>query len=270
MSILENINYRIEGNLEGPKWVFVHGLMGFLSNWKKITSSLEPTSQCLVYDQRGHGRSFKPDSGYSPEDYAKDLFELTEALGWQKFILVGHSMGGRNALVFADLFPGKVEKLIIEDIGPEANPQASPYYENLLGIIPTPFSTREQARDFFYNEFVQKAVTKEPASVLGAFFYANLVEAQGKWDWRFSKKGILESVHAGRLKDRWQEVKNLKVPTLWIRGENSKELSSENFHKILQHNKLIQGVEIPGAGHWIHSEKPQEFTNALRNFVGGF
>jgi esterase len=270
MSILENINHRIEGHPNGPKWVFVHGLMGFLSNWKKITSNLEATAQCLTYDQRGHGRSFKPETGYAPEDYAKDLYELTEALGWEKFNLVGHSMGGRNVLVFADLYPGKVEKLIIEDIGPESNPQASPYYENLLGLVPTPFTTREQARDFFYNEFVEKAVTKEPASVLGAFFYANLVEVNGQWDWRFSKKGILESVNAGRMIDRWQEIKNLKVPTLWIRGENSKELSREIFEKVLATNKLIQGVEIAGAGHWIHSEKPQEFTNALRNFVGGF
>lgn len=270
MSILESIHHRVEGNPQGPKWVFVHGLMGFLSNWKKITSSLEPTAQCLIYDQRGHGRSFKPETGYQPEDYAQDLFELTEALGWDRFNLVGHSMGGRNALVFTDLYPQKVEKLVIEDIGPEANPAATTYYENLLGLIPTPFPSREAARHFFHNEFLQKAVTKEPPSVLGAFFYANLVEVNGQWDWRFSKKGILESVLAGRIRDRWEEVLRLKTPTLWVRGGLSKELSRENFAKILSANKMIQGVEIVGAGHWIHSEKPQEFTEALRNFVGGF
>lgn len=270
MLILEQIHHRIEGNPGGQKWVFIHGLMGFLNNWKKITSSLKTTSECLVYDQRGHGRSFKPDSGYAPEDYARDLYELTEALGWHKFHLVGHSMGGRNALVFANLYPEKVEKLIIEDIGPESNPNASLYYENLLGLIPTPFESREVARKFFHEDFIEKAVTKDPPAVLGAFFYANLVEVDGKWDWRFFKKGILESVLAGRDRDRWQEVENLKIPTLWLRGENSKEFSRENFERVLSSNKLIQGVEIPEAGHWIHSEKPSEFTEALRNFVGGF
>lgn len=267
----KKINYSISGNPNGRKWVFVHGLMGFLNNWKKITSYLDSTEQSLCYDQRGHGRSHKPDSGYAPEDYARDLKELTDELGWDKFILVGHSMGGRNVLVFASMYPEKVEKLIIEDIGPESNESAHVYYENLLGVVPTPFESREKARDFFHNEFSQKAKTKEPVNVIGAFLYANLEDkGNGQWDWRFSKPGVLESVQAGRFKDRWEEVRNLKVPTLWIRGEVSKELSRENFEKVLQSNPMIQGVEIPGAGHWIHSEKPQEFTAALKNFVGGF
>ncbi|MFN8847142.1 MAG: alpha/beta fold hydrolase [Bdellovibrionales bacterium] len=270
MSILESIHHRVEGNSQGKRWVFIHGLMGFLSNWKKITSHIEGSGQCLLYDQRGHGRSFKPESGYAPEDYAQDLYELTEALGWDRFYLVGHSMGGRNALVFADLYPEKIEKLVIEDIGPEANPNASLYYENLLGVIPTPFKDRESARQFFQTEFPLVAKTKEPASVLGAFFYANLIETPDGWDWRFSRSGVLQSVAAGRNQDRWREVEKLKVPTLWIRGELSKELSRENFERVLSLNRLIQGVEIAGAGHWIHSEKPNEFVEALRKFVSGF
>lgn len=273
---MNKLNYSITGvesRLQGPprRWVFVHGLMGFLNNWKRITSNLEATEQCLCYDQRGHGRSFKPATGYAPEDYARDLKELTDELGWDKFILVGHSMGGRNVLVFTSMFPEKVEKLIVEDIGPESNESSHLYYENLLGCVPTPFASREKAREFFQNEFPKVAKTKEAASTIGAFLYANLEDqGDGTWDWRFSKAGVLESVQAGRFKDRWAEVRNLKVPTLWIRGENSKELSRENFEKILQTNPMIQGVEIPGAGHWIHSEKPHEFTQALKNFVGGF
>lgn len=270
MSEMNKINYSLSGPENGRRWVFVHGLMGFLNNWKKITSNLDATERSLCYDQRGHGRSFKPDSGYAPEDYARDLKDLTDQLGWDRFILVGHSMGGRNVLVFASMFPEKVEKLIVEDIGPEANENSHVYYEKLLGCVPTPFETREQARDFFHHEFPKVAQTKEASNVIGAFLYANLEDKGGRWDWRFSKSGVLESVHAGRFKDRWQEVKNLKVPTLWIRGGNSKELSRENFEKVLSMNQMIQGVEIPGAGHWIHSEKSQEFTQVIKNFVGGF
>src|SRR3712207_2123744 len=124
MSEMKKFNYSLSGAENGRRWVFVHGLMGFLNNWKKITSFLDATERSLTYDQRGHGRSFKPDSGYMPEDYAQDLKELTDQLGWDKFILCGHSMGGRNVLVFASMYPEKVEKLIIEDIGPESNEKA--------------------------------------------------------------------------------------------------------------------------------------------------
>ena len=77
MSILENINCSISGSPGGRRWVFVHGLMGFLNNWRRITSSFGPSETCLVYDQRGHGKSFKPETGYTPEDYAQDLKDLT-------------------------------------------------------------------------------------------------------------------------------------------------------------------------------------------------
>ncbi len=270
MSILENINYSLTGNLQGRKWVFVHGMMGYLNNWHRIVTSLGPDECCLCYDQRGHGKSFKPLTGYAPEDYALDLKSLTDALGWDRFILVGHSMGGRNVTVFASIYPEKVEKLIVEDIGPEISATAGDYYHKLLDSVPTPFASREQARDFFKNDFASKFETKEPPAVLAAFLYANLSEKEGLWDWKFSKEGILETVRVGRSQDRWQEVKSLSVPTLWIRGQKSNELTSEVFQKILSLNPMIQGVEIAGAGHWIHSEKPFEFSQALKNFVGGF
>jgi esterase len=271
MSILEKINYQVSGQPEGRRWVFVHGLMGFLNNWKRIVTDLSPTECCLTYDQRGHGKSFKPETGYAPEDFAQDLKDLTDALGWERFILVGHSMGGRNVVVFASLFPEKVEKLVVEDIGPESNLNAIEYYQNLLDAVPTPFLNRELAREFFRQEFGSRVKTREPAQVLSSFLYANLEEKEnGLWDWRFHKGGILETVRAGRHLDRWGAVQGLRVPTLWVRGGLSQELRAETFHKILSCNPLIQGVEIEGAGHWIHSEKPQEFSQALKNFVGGF
>jgi len=270
MSILENINYSVSGPAQGRRWVFVHGLMGFLNNWQKITSQLGVTETCLCYDQRGHGKSFKPDVGYTPEDYAQDLKDLTDALGWDRFILVGHSMGGRNVTVFASLFPEKVEKLVVEDIGPESNGSSQDYYQKLLDAVPTPFESREKARDFFKNEFASKVTTKEPPSVLASFLYANLIEKEGQWDWRFSKKGILETVRVGRMQNRWKEVESLQMPTLWIRGSESKELRPEVYQQILGSNPMIRGVEIQGAGHWVHSEKPLEFSQALKNFGGCF
>lgn len=271
MSHLDLFHHQITGPENGRRWVFVHGLMGYGANWRKIASALEGTERILTYDQRGHGRSMKPDSGYAPEDYAEDLNQITDDLGWNKFILVGHSMGGRNAAHFAFRHPEKVEKLVVEDIGMEAAANAVEYYEKLLGVVPTPFENRDEARKFFNGEFQKVATARDRLEVLSQFFYANIEEKpDGTADWRFSKKGILETVTQGRSEDRWNEVQSLKMPTLWVRGANSKELSPENYQKILGSNPLISGVEIPDAGHWVHSDQPTLFIAALKNFAGGF
>ncbi|MNJ92820.1 Non-heme chloroperoxidase [compost metagenome] len=271
MSYLTNFNYKIFGPEGGRKWVFLHGLMGYGQNWRKIVSALEETEQCLVYDQRGHGKSFQPAEGYGPEDYADDLKMIVDELGWDQFILVGHSMGGRNVLNFASRFPEMLTHLVIEDIGPETAPNAHEYYEYLLNLVPTPFPSRAAAKDFFNGEFQRTAKTREKVEVMAGYFYANMEEKpDGTVDWRFSKHGIIESVKSGRNRDRWDEIKGLTVPTLLVRGENSNELSRENYLKMLASNPMIKGVEIPGAGHWVHSDQSQAFIDVLKTFVGGF
>lgn len=269
MSYLNNFHYRITGPEGGRRWVFLHGLMGYLNNWGSIVKGLEPTEQCLVFDQRGHGQSIKPAQGYSPQDYAEDLHKITEELGWKKFILVGHSMGGRNALCFAQTYPEKILKLVIEDIGPESSLEGHLYYEKLLASIPTPFASKAQAREFFEQKFQSAFQTKEDPKVLSAFLLANLQETQGGVvDWKFSSSAMVESARLGRRQDAWDWIRDLKVPTLWIRGEKSKELSPESLEKILSLNHLIQGVVIPQAGHWVHSENKEAFLKAIKSFTG--
>jgi esterase len=251
---------------------FLHGLMGYALNWRKIISDLEKSERVLVYDQRGHGKSMKPLTGYATEDYADDLFLISQELGWEKFILVGHSMGGRNAMMFAHKFPEKVDKLIIVDIAPEPNPESPEYFKKLLNLVPTPFASKSEAKEFFENNFSEKFKTlgkAENAKTLGAYFYANLIEEEsGKVDWRFSKQAILDSVQLGIAKDHWNELRQLPMPTLFIRGENSNDLKPEVFQKVLRANPRIRGVEIHNAGHWVHSDQPEEFLRVLKDFVG--
>lgn len=265
---LSEFHYQIYGNAQRPKIVFLHGLMGFLNNWRKIIHYFENDYQCLSFDQRGHGRSIKPEQGYSPADYAEDLLNILDELGWQKIILVGHSMGGRNALSFTVSHPSRVEKLVVEDIAPsDQNPEGWRYFERLLGVVPTPFKSRAEAREFFQNELKTRLSPKENADMLSAYFYANMEDkADGTVSWRFSPEAILETAKAARSQDRWEEVKKISVPTLWIRGGNSLTLLREDYEKILSMNSLIQGVEIPDSGHWVHAEQPVAFVDALKNF----
>ena len=265
---LENFNYSILGANTSQRIVFVHGLMAFSANWRKIASRMEEDYQCLIYDQRGHGRSFKPESGYSPEIFADDLKKITDELGWDRFHLVGHSMGGRNAMVFAYKYPDKVRTLTIEDMGPDKDPAVNNYYRDMLETVPTPFANKAAVHDFFDNQFLLKFKPKEPPQVLSLFLQANLEEKPGgTYDWKFSKHAVYEIAREGHTKDRWLEVSSFKMPVLLIRGELSHVLSANTFEKMQMVNPNIKGVEIKSVGHWVHFEKYQEFVSELRNFI---
>ncbi|MFN7262593.1 MAG: alpha/beta fold hydrolase, partial [Pseudobdellovibrionaceae bacterium] len=191
-SYLSQFNYQLYGPDEGRKWVFLHGLMGYGLNWRKIATALASTERVLTFDQRGHGQSMKPVTGYAPEDYADDLALILEELGWSKITLVGHSLGGRNAIMFSHKFPEKVERLVIEDIGPDSRPEAPEYYRTLLGLVPTPFQSKLRAKEFFMNEFPKLAQNYDQPQTLGSYFYSNIIEnPDGTADWRFSKEAMI-------------------------------------------------------------------------------
>ena len=134
MSHLENFHYQVLGASSAPKLVFLHGLLGSGNNWRKITAQFQDRFQILIYDQRGHGRSFQPDTGYAPEDYAQDLTKILDELNWAKINLVGHSMGGRNALAFSTMNPERLNSLVIEDIGPTSGKDSVDKIERLLNL----------------------------------------------------------------------------------------------------------------------------------------
>lgn len=256
---------------ETRRWVFLHGLMGYAINWRKIVSLLGPEDLSLIFDQRGHGQSWKPEHGYAPEDYAQDLKKISDEIGWNSFVLVGHSMGGRNALMYAHLYPDSLEKLVIEDIGPDGNDQATSYYERLLGAIPTPFANKLSAKEFFMNEFSQVAAKiplRGNRQTIGLYLYSNIVDRpDGRADWRFSKQAILDSVRQGRAEDHWREFESLKMPILVIRGAQSEELSEDVFRRMGEANARVRLVQIDNAGHWAHYDQPELFVQALKSFV---
>lgn len=268
MSILEKFNYRVTGEDHLPKVVFLHGLMGFLNNWGSVTRRLSSKYQCLVYDQRGHGKSIKPASGYHPRDFAEDLNQILNALNWSSINLVGHSMGGRNALFFSYLYPERLVSLTIEDIGPEGDPGNFMYYQTMLDVIPTPFISKSDIQTYFDQKFALDFKTKENPKTIVPFLIANLEQKpDGFYDWKFSKTAIIDSVKQGRSEDAWPLIDKIAVPTLYMRGENSKDLSKSVFEQVLAKNALISGIEISDAGHWIHSDQPEIFTRELEEFL---
>ena len=259
----KDFNYQIIGSDSPSKLVFLHGILGRGRNWLGLAKKLSSSHQCLVFDQRGHGQSMKPDKGYQLHDYVEDLKNLLDQLSWSGPInLVGHSMGGRVALAFADRYPNRVQRLCIVDIGPTSNWSSMEAILEKIRFVPTPFADRQQARGFMEDQFLERYKDK----MLMEFFYSNLHDSNDGYDWVFSKQGVRETLESSRHRDYWAEFKNLKMPTLLIRGEKSKDLSQEDYDKVLSNNPIIEGQVVKGAGHWVHAEKPEETEALLRRF----
>ncbi|MCO5142465.1 MAG: alpha/beta hydrolase [Oligoflexia bacterium] len=265
----QNIYFRVLGpqdpNLEILKdkspIVFLHGLMGFSANWGKIWPSFQDNRNVLVLDQRGHGKSPKPLTGYSPKNYADDLYSLLTKLGWAKIHLVGHSMGGRVAVEFAHLYPNLLHSLIIEDSGMDANPSRLNWIKNLLGKIPTPFPNREVAKKFFQDHFIDDPMT-------GTFLHANLEQKTDEtYDWKFYPKGMIETIELGRAQNAIDMFSSLNLPILIIRGSLSKEFPQEEAEKMVTSNANAHLITIKDAGHFVHAQQPQAFVNALDTFI---
>ena len=269
MSYLKNFHFQLLGDASSTrKLVFLHGLMGFGQNWLRIAQAFSKTHHILLFDQRGHGRSFHPSAGYAPADYAEDLHKILLELEWPRITLVGHSMGGRNALEFAHTYPQVIEKLVIEDIGPAINQFGSNGISQILDFVPVPFANRQAAKDFFATAFIEKFAQRSNVLGLSQFLFANIREDENKLaNWRFYLPGIRQSLSEGRAQERWHQIESLQAPTLWIRGEHSQDLSPPIFAEILRRNPKIQGVEIKNAGHWVHTDQPDEFIRTLLGFL---
>ncbi|MCB0348346.1 MAG: alpha/beta hydrolase [Bdellovibrionales bacterium] len=260
MSYLQNFNYQLYGQETKPKLVLLHGLMGYGQNWRTIARHLEPYFHILTYDQRGHGKSFHPDSDYGPQNYADDLNKILQELGWNKIILMGHSMGGRNAIYFAHQFPKTVEALIIEDIGPESSSSSIHRLEEIIESVAVPYSSKKEAKDDLLHKH---------SPTLAQFLISSLEEVNGEVVWRLSKRGILQSLYSGREQSHWKEWQGISAPSLVIRGEKSTDLDKETFQKMLSTNPNAKGVEIAKAGHWVHFEQPDAVTSAVKDFLEG-
>lgn len=271
MSVIDKFFIREYGKEKGtaPTLVFIHGLLGWGLNWGPIVKYFESEFHIITYDQRGHGRStHRPESGYAPDDYANDLKAILDEMGIKSAHIVGHSMGGRTAQNFAVRFPAYIDSLVIEDIGPNPENASTLSTQQMIMSVPVPFDSKEAMDQFFESEFKVKTASEDTQkSVMGNFLKANLSRrSDGKIDWRFKLSGVLETLEVG-LEPRWAEFKCIDVPTLIMRGENSKHLSAETFELMKDELPQAESVVIPNVGHWIHYQAPELFSQYVLKFL---
>ncbi|WP_348822643.1 alpha/beta fold hydrolase [Flavobacterium aestuarii] len=248
---------KIEGS--GKPLLIIHGFLGMSDNWKTLGTQFA-TDGFVVHmlDLRNHGRSFHSDE-FSYEIMAQDVYDYCKANGLQSIDVIGHSMGGKTAMLLAASYPDLVDKLIVADIGPKFY---APHHQDILeGLNAVDFSNKPSRNeveeilkayipDFGTRQFLMKSLFWLEPGQLG--FRFNLKVFNEKID------EIGKALAADMVFDK---------PALFIRGGNSNYILDSDFEGIIKHFPAFTIQTIPNAGHWLHAENPKMFYELVSVFL---
>ena len=249
------LNFRQYGS--GQPLVILHGLFGSSDNWQTLGKQLAEDYEVFLVDQRNHGKSGHSED-FSYELMADDLYEFFRSNHIYDAILVGHSMGGKTSMLFAQNNPDLLEKLVVVDIGIKQYPMHhGPILAGLNAVNPRTLGGRSEAEEIISKHIEDVGVRQ--------FLLKNLYWAEkGVLDWRFNLP-VLEREMENILTKL--PLDDIKVPTLFLRGELSNYILEEDYDSIKQVFSNGEIETIKGVGHWIHAEAPQEFKQKLLDFI---
>ena len=246
----------------GPKLLFLHGLSDFSDQFLPIAKLLPADWHLFALDQRGHGGSYKPNQKYSPIDYAKDIDLFLNLLNIHSIHIFGHSMGGRNGLVFASSYPKKVQSLILGDIGPDKNLDDIKETIHFFNNLPDTFNTTLEATKHFQKK--KPNYSQENIKIL----LKNLrLNNNRKYEWNFDKNACIQSISEARSKDWWSLLPKVRCSVLLLHVDNSSELSNKVAEKMQEKFQDIKYVKIKKSGHNFHLERPNKTSKEIINFV---
>lgn len=238
-----------------PPLVIAHGLFGSARNWGVIAKRLSEARQVIAVDMRNHGDSpHHPVQTYAA--MAADLAAVIAEHGGRAAVL-GHSMGGKAAMVLALTAPALVERLIVADIAPVAyDHDQMRYVRAMQGVDLSRIARRSDA-----EAGLAEAV---PEASLRAFFLQSLKLDEAGARWR---------LNLAALADQMPGIVGFPVegvypgPALFLSGELSTYVRPEHWPAILEHFPAAERQVIPGAGHWLHAEAPRPFVGAVSRFL---
>jgi pimeloyl-ACP methyl ester carboxylesterase len=243
---------------EGPPLVILHGLFGSGQNWRSVARRLADDHRVLAVDLRNHGGSPNADQ-MTFSEMVDDLRVFLEERGIERTALMGHSVGGKTAMVFALLYGQMVDTLIVVDIAPVAYDHSfsdlvrAMQRLDLSGGLPRTALDKRLARDI-------------PDKALRTFLMQNLVSERGRTFWRINLDAI--AAHMADLTG-FPDVEGFVYDgrALFLSGEQSDYVGPEHHERIHELFPWAEFAVIDGAAHRPHVEQPEPFLAAVRQFL---
>jgi len=237
--------------------IVLHGLFGQSDNWTSLARRWSEMFAVITPDQRNHGQSPHSDE-FNYDLMADDLKNTADALGLESFSLLGHSMGGKTAMLFAQKYPQYLKKLIVADIAPR---YYAPHHAEIIAALKS--LNIKNIKDRQTADIELAKTIKEPST--RQFLLKNLYRKEDNtFDWRFNLTAIANNIHEVGAALPQSPV---YIDTLFLRGERSNYIQNndEALIKLNFPNSEIQ--TIPHAGHWLHAEQPLTFSDAVLRFL---
>jgi pimeloyl-ACP methyl ester carboxylesterase len=254
---------------DGLPWlVCIHGFTGNAHNFDALAPHLASTYHVLAVDVRGRGDSaWGPAKEYLPQFYANDLAAMLDALGIAKPTLIGTSMGGVISMMFAGGWPERVQRLVLNDIGPETDPAGLARITSYVGEAPEKFADVGEVAAYYRK--IYPLVATMPEDALREWAQWSVKPGpDGGLVWKMDPmiRRPLRGGAAQQRLDLWVPFARISCPILIVRGAQSDVLASLTARHMQTTHKDVTLVEVPEVGHAPSLTEPESLA-ALKEFL---
>lgn len=237
----------------GAPLVLVHGLMGRGTTWSRQVPWLAELGSVYTYDAPWHrGRDVADSHPISTERFVADLGDAVGALDGPAR-LVGHSMGGLHAWCLAAERPDLVSAVVVEDMAPDFRGRTTGPWEPWASALPVVFESED-------------AVLGEFGPVAGRYFLDAFDRVEAGWQLHGRAEHWVQIAAEWGRRDYWQQWEATRVPTLLIEAANSVTPTGQMM-RMHETGHRASYVEVPGAGHLVHDDRPVEYREAVVKFL---
>jgi len=257
------LHYLDWGSAGKPPLVLLHGGSAYAHWWDFVAPDLAKDFHVFAPDQRGHGDSDHPKPpAYATRHYVSDLREFMLALGLQKPVLMGHSMGGHNSVIYATQYAQDLRALILVDTD-AAYPEAAVEFLRKLGEKPAKeFDSFATAVSRFRVLPAESLMSTERLHYIASFAFKERPDS--KWVSKLDRNTLFrEPVDGLPL------LRQITCPTLVVRAENTPVLSDRKMERLVSGLPNGRWAEVKNSYHHVMLDNPEGLVNVVREFLGG-
>lgn len=246
---------------EGPPALFFHGITANAHVWEPVMTALADRFRCIAFDQRGHGRSGKPATGYAADDFATDIAAIVRHLDAGPAVVVGHSLGSRNALTAGAHHPELVRAVVGIDFTPFIETAVFDELDARVGGGDRTFPSLDAVRAYLAERY-----PRLPATAVERRAVHGYLAVPGGFR-PLADGAAMAAISRGLREDLAPAVRAIRVPTLLVRGVDSRLVSPAAWARTRALRPDVAAIELADADHYVPEEVPQAVAAAIRSFT---